>query len=130
MSNKISQFFSEEEFKCRCGKNCDAKIDPYFVLRLDEVRRAFGRPLLITSGVRCKPHNIKIGGAPESKHLLGIAADIYCENASDRYTLIQIAQKLNFNGIGVAHNFIHLDIRADDAVFWLYDFPKKTVKRA
>lgn len=132
MSIKISQFFSEEEFKCRCGK-CDSKIDKYFVLRLDEVRKAYGKPMMITSGVRCKAHNTKIGGASSSKHLLGIAADIYCETPTDRYRLIHIAQALNFNGIGIAHNFIHLDIRASAAVIWLYDsFGKaeKQLKRA
>lgn len=131
MTTKISQYFTADEFACKCGM-CDAKIDMYFVLRLDDLRKAYGKPLMITSGVRCESHNKAIGGAKSSKHLLGIAADIYCELATDRYRLLQLAYAQRFTGIGIAHNFIHLDIRATDPVTWLYDFPKQkaTLKRA
>lgn len=49
--------------------------------RLNKVRAAWGRPMIITSGLRSETQQqdlIKAGksNAPKSKHLLGLAADI------------------------------------------------------
>jgi hypothetical protein len=38
-------------------------------------REAFGRPILVTSGRRCEAHNLRVGGAARSRHLIGCAAD-------------------------------------------------------
>lgn len=42
---------------------------------LEPIREKFG-PVTITSGFRCKKLNELVGGAPNSKHLKGEAADI------------------------------------------------------
>ena len=43
---------------------------------LDKVREAFGKAIIITSGFRSPRLNKRIGGAPDSQHMKGQAADI------------------------------------------------------
>ena len=47
---------------------------------LNELREAWGSPINITSGFRCKELNDKIGGVKTSLHLKGLAADLYPGN--------------------------------------------------
>lgn len=43
---------------------------------LEPLRMAWGRPITITSGYRCKDLNRAVGGAASSQHMTGHAADI------------------------------------------------------
>ena len=43
---------------------------------LDKVREAFGKAIIVTSGFRSPKLNKHIGGAPDSQHMKGQAADI------------------------------------------------------
>lgn len=43
---------------------------------LDPLREAFGRPIIVTSGYRCFALNAFVGGARDSQHRYGEAADI------------------------------------------------------
>ncbi len=43
---------------------------------LDPIRRLWGKPLTVTSGYRCPALNRAVGGALNSHHLRGMAADL------------------------------------------------------
>ena len=43
---------------------------------LDPIREAWGEPIVVSSGYRCKELNALVGGVKNSHHLLGCAADI------------------------------------------------------
>ena len=43
---------------------------------LDPIREAWGEPIVVSSGYRCKELNTLIGGVKNSPHMLGCAADI------------------------------------------------------
>jgi len=43
---------------------------------LDPLREAYGKPIRVTSGYRCPRLNRLVGGAPNSQHMRGEAADI------------------------------------------------------
>ena len=43
---------------------------------LEPLRSFVGKPIIISSGYRCNPLNVKVGGAYASQHTLGEAADI------------------------------------------------------
>jgi hypothetical protein len=45
---------------------------------LEEVRALLGQPIVITSGYRCQALNTQIGGALNSAHMTGQAADFLC----------------------------------------------------
>ena len=47
---------------------------------LDRLRGEWGRPIIVTSGYRCKELNAAVGGARNSQHLKGQAADIVSDD--------------------------------------------------
>lgn len=50
---------------------------------LDDLRRAWNKPLRVTSGYRCTELNKVIGGVAKSHHKLGLAADIQPADMKD-----------------------------------------------
>lgn len=61
---------------------CDAIqcIDDLVTNVLDRLRSEWGRPIIVTSGYRCKELNAAVGGARYSQHLKGQAADIVSDD--------------------------------------------------
>lgn len=47
---------------------------------LDKLRDGWGRPIIVTSGYRCKELNTAVGGTHYSQHLKGQAADIVSDD--------------------------------------------------
>ncbi len=43
---------------------------------LDPLREKYGKPIRVNSGYRCPNHNLAVGGAKNSQHMSGEAADI------------------------------------------------------
>ncbi|NLF80409.1 MAG: DUF882 domain-containing protein, partial [Clostridia bacterium] len=72
----LSKNFTVREFACADGSD-KILIDSELVLLLQKIRDHFHRPLLITSAYRSPAYNKKIGGASNSYHLKGMAADHY-----------------------------------------------------
>ncbi len=110
----ITQDFSRWEFRCKCG--CGKEdIHIGLVHRLQVIRDITGHPIKILSGCRCAEYNAKIGGAPESYHLKGMAAD-WCFGGDDPDSLLaKVANRLIPEWSGGLHyypekNFIHCDI--------------------
>jgi zinc D-Ala-D-Ala carboxypeptidase len=115
--------FSSYEFRCPCCEASD--IDVEFVDRLQFARDRIGKSMSINSGYRCYNHNRDVGGVDDSAHRKGLACDIRCSSSSDRLLYLSILPEF-FNRIGVASNFIHVDLDESKApdVLWLYP-PKK-----
>ena len=55
-------------------------IDDLVTNVLDKLRSEWGRPIIVTSGYRCKELNAAVGGARYSQHLKGQAADIVSDD--------------------------------------------------
>lgn len=76
----ISAHFSAREFACKCGgrySGCRRIWTTRAALQLAErIRRIKDRPFTPVSGCRCTQHNRAVGGATQSKHLLGQGFDI------------------------------------------------------
>ena len=49
---------------------------------LDPLRKAYGQPIIVSSGYRCPELNKAVGGAKTSQHTLGQAADIHTKSNS------------------------------------------------
>lgn len=84
---------------------------------LDPLREAYGKPIIVTSGYRCKSLNTLVGGAKNSQHLTGEAADIRSieDTISENKKLFNLIQKLklpfdqlinenNFNWVHVSYS--------------------------
>ena len=108
----LTDHFSRAEFACGdgCGKD---DIHPEVVERLQAVRNIFGKPMAITSGVRCAAHNEQEGGVRNSAHVLGLAADVKCLGSANRAKLLPILWSA-FKRVGVGSTFIHVDIDDDN----------------
>ena len=65
---------------------------------LDPIREAWGEPIVVSSGYRCKQLNALVGGAKYSHHILGCAADIIAGNRADHHKLFKMIQKMQQEG--------------------------------
>ncbi len=122
-------YFLDAEFLCKCGRpECDACRVPNAILieSLDQIRAHLGRPLRVTSGLRCAFWNAHEGGVGDSEHLTGDAADLAVVTGVDRWQIVQAAMAVGVRRIGIAGHFIHLGISVTLAapVIWTYDAPK------
>ena len=109
----ISANFSRQEFACKCGCGFSA-VDIELVQLLETVRRKFNAPITINSACRCGSHNKSVGGSKDSKHKLGIAADIAVKgiDPSDVYDFLCSQDKY---GVGKYNSFTHIDVRNNKA---------------
>lgn len=109
-SEKISEHFSSSEFDCHCMKD-DCRItyiDMALVDFLEKKRALWKKPIEVISGFRCTYRNQKCGGAKGSRHLIGQAADIKVDDMTGH----QMAKDCqDAGGMGVAKNWIHVDVR-------------------
>lgn len=106
---KISENFKLYEFECK-GSGL-VKLDPVLLSKLQALRTRLGKPIVITSGYRSVEHNKKVGGSPNSQHLLGKAADIQVSGMTPAQVAAE-AEKIGFGGIGIYKTFVHVDTRA------------------
>ena len=65
---------------------------------LDPIREAWGEPIVVSSGYRCKQLNALVGGTKHSHHLLGCAADIIAGSKQDNYQLFRLIQQMQQEG--------------------------------
>ena len=100
------------------------KMDINLLMILDNMRHRSGIPYKITSGYRSSEYNKKIGGAKNSAHIQGKAADISATDSRTKYSIIEAALHFKIERIGVASNFIHIDIQEETEktikILWTY----------
>ena len=109
--------FTRDEFLCPCGCGFD-DVDPLIVSTLQRFRDEVQRPVRINSGCRCRSHNEAIGGAPNSQHMRGKAADIRIDGMTSQQ-IIDILRRLYLDGeiyVGYVYAIngrsVHVDVRA------------------
>jgi zinc D-Ala-D-Ala carboxypeptidase len=112
------RWFSKKELECPCCNK--VAMDPSFEIWINRLRDVLGEPIYVTSAYRCLSHNADIGGAPDSKHLYGLALDVKYSSASYLYRLIKAAMFLGVKGIEVCDKHVHLDLRTlPEQAMWL-----------
>lgn len=120
--------FSEKEFWCRCSQcqkgDAELGIPPGGMMGgvpenvkalvenvLDSLREKYGKPIKVNSGYRCPNHNLAVGGATQSQHMKGEAADIAVVHGS-RFKVHDLAQAIVENGrfdqLIIYPTFIHV----------------------
>lgn len=121
----LTKNFARAEFDCPCG--CSAQmVDPELAEKLQRIRDALGKPIKITSGYRCIPHNAAAGGSSGSKHRYGMAADWRLKDRSINPVALGIIAAQCFKAVGIywyaGNSFCHADTRETKAT-WLCDAP-------
>jgi uncharacterized protein YcbK (DUF882 family) len=96
----VTPSFAWHEFACKCGCEAPPKVrDRALELaqQLEVIRAEVRGPVQIISGYRCEARNRKVGGAPNSRHLWGDAADIQVQGWGGR-DLRELAELLIARG--------------------------------
>lgn len=110
---QLSEHFDRAEFACHCGKCNQSTADAELIRVLENVRGLLGgRPVTILSGHRCLFHNQAVGGARNSYHLLGKAADIMIAGVSAN-TVADCLEDVYHEMYGIIryNDFTHIDVR-------------------
>lgn len=121
-SLKLSDHFTLGEFiqsRTACAQNILAQfvyhpdiVDNIRYLHdklLLPLRQAINAPITITSGYRCRFLNSAVGGATNSLHLWGLAADI---TAGDRQPLlIETARLFKFHELIIHKTYVHISLK-------------------
>lgn len=118
-NERISAHFMANEFKCKCGKDHEFKVDDELIQKLEALREKLNcSKINVTSGFRCVAHDKSVGGSGTGQHTLGKAADICCYDAEGRMISSKIvccaAQDIGFHGIAnitAGYVYTHVDTR-------------------
>lgn len=110
----LSEHFKVKEFACKDGSD-KILIDVNLIALLEEIRKYFDKPIIITSGYRTESYNQKVASSKDSYHCKGMAVDIKVDGVSP----IAIALFCEFylmiasGGIGLykGQGFTHIDTR-------------------
>ena len=108
--------FSKAEFDCKhTGKN---EMKHSFMSKLQALRTAYGKPMIISSGYRDLTHPAEVNKPkPNGAHPTGKAADILIDR-KEAYEVLKIALVLGFTGIGInqtgSGRFLHFDTLQDN----------------
>lgn len=123
---KVTAHFTVEEFAQHARRGFDAKPYPEAWIDtrlrplcgvLEWVREAVGAPIVIVSGYRSPGYNQEIGGARQSQHVCGRAADIRvaCMSARQLHAVVLNLYRRDalpaLGGLGLYPSFVHVDIR-------------------
>ena len=113
------KYFSEKELRCK-GSGIFSLAEG-FAEKLDELREAYGKPMVPTSCCRSWKHNQAIGGHRNSSHVFDhperdfrgtFAIDIFCDDGIKRMEMVQAGLKLGWS-VGINKTFVHFDRRTD-----------------
>lgn len=107
----LSEHFKINEFRCKDGTE-EFLYAPELFCILEQIREHFNAPICINSGYRTPEWNRTVGGAKNSYHCKGMAADIRVKG----YTAKEIAKYAdelmeNYGGVICYTNFVHVDVR-------------------
>lgn len=113
-SGRLAEHFRAEELACGCDRDeCRTVVVHWALIRLlERMRRQIEQPLYVSSGYRCPRHNKDVGGAPESLHLAGMAADVQASTSIEH--LAKVAEAVGAGGIGLYPRHLHVDVGEPD----------------
>lgn len=130
-SNRITAHFRRSEFDQPARHGFAAVPYPEDALptlarlceQLEIIRSASRGKITVLSGYRSPPYNHAVGGARNSQHMQGAAADIICDTRDtlELYALIlglHHLGDLSLGGIGAYPTFVHVDVRPGRLVLW------------
>jgi len=116
----LTRNFNLEEFKCKDGTIDHENNLQILAVQLQALRDYIKVPIIINSAYRSPKYNKLIGGADNSYHMKGMAADIRTKKHTPKelhaiiLTLIN-EKKMMEGGLGLYDTFVHYDFRGHSA---------------
>lgn len=120
---KVTANFSKSEFECSDGSQMPLEVFNNVIKvaeNLEVLRAHFNMPVNINSAYRSAVYNRSVGGAVNSQHLSGKAADVVIDGVPPN----EVADAIEFlidvglmqeGGLGRYDTFTHYDIRGTKA---------------
>lgn len=105
---KLSEFDGKNEKGERIpgtGGNMRAST----LIKCDELRVRFGKPLIVASGYRTPERNAQVGGVKNSSHLLGYAVDWKNITDEEMIAFLDAAWDAGWRRFGIMSTGIHTD---------------------
>lgn len=120
---KLTTNFSLAEFQSKDGAEFPSGVIgklTELAYALQIIRNELKVPISITSGYRSPEHNKKIGGAQESTHMQGIAADFKAQGMAPNAVAAILERLIKENkipqgGLKAYASWVHYDIRGTKA---------------
>mgnify|MGYP000041866102 CR=1 FL=1 len=117
---RLSEHFVTSEFRCKCGKAHNTKIDDDLIIKLESLYKKLNcSKIIINSGYRCSAHDKNVGGNGYGQHVNGTAADIVCYDKFGKKISSKVvccaAQDVGFSGIAnidSTYTVAHVDVRS------------------
>lgn len=112
------KYFTREEFACKCKQYGKAYCNGYpvepsqkLVKLAEKVRTHFNAPITVSSGIRCKQHNINQGGVSNSRHTLGTAMDfsVRGKTAAQVLAYVKTLPEVAYC-YAINNNYVHMDV--------------------
>lgn len=119
---KLSEFDGKNEKGERIpgtGGNMRAST----LVKCDQLRELYGKPLIVASGYRTPERNAQVGGVKNSSHLLGYAVDWKNITDDEMIAFLDAAWEAGFRRFGIMATSIHTDDDPTKAApaMWDYD---------
>lgn len=122
---QLQPHFKSSEFRCKCGKKHDYKVDTElvrgleaFFTKIPELFDITVSKICLTSGYRCPAHDRSVGGSGVGPHVDGYAADFIAYDDANQPISSKIiscaAQEIGFRGIAnitKAYIYTHCDMK-------------------
>jgi uncharacterized protein YcbK (DUF882 family) len=116
---RLTTNFSLSEFQSKDGSSFPSDVVQNLTIlaeQLQALRDEVKRSITVTSGYRSKEHNLRIGGALDSFHVRGMAADIQVSGMTPKQvydTIEKLIQegKMKEGGLGLYKSWVHYDHR-------------------
>ncbi|MFC0434800.1 D-Ala-D-Ala carboxypeptidase family metallohydrolase [Kutzneria buriramensis] len=117
-TDRVSGTFNDGKVSAAAAKENARRL----MYKLEALRKKLGdKPITVNSGFRSIQHNKDIGGASDSMHLYGNAADLDVPGVSNK-TVYQHAETCGFSGLEKWEtDHQHVDSRADLGRAWWWE---------
>lgn len=120
---KLTANFSRSEFECSDGSEMPLEVFNNVIKvaeNLEVLRAHFNTPVNINSAYRSPVYNRSVGGAVNSQHLSGKAADVVMDGippneVADAIEFLIDCGLMQEGGLGRYDTFTHYDIRGTKA---------------
>lgn len=96
------------------------------LIKCDELRVRFGKPLIVASGYRTPERNAQVGGVKNSSHLLGYAVDWKSITDDELIAFLDAAWDAGFRRFGIMATSIHTDDDPTKTSPAIWDYPTTT----
>ena len=110
---QVSPHFKLREFQSKDGAD-KVLISDELLAKLEEARAYGGFTITVNSGYRSAAHNKKVGGATNSNHTKGLAADVVFMKEGKVVSaklICCLCQTLGINGVAyISDKAVHLDV--------------------